>query len=100
MSDATRPSEKLEDKKIHAYPNPVRAGYNGNICITGLTYECNVKIVDAAGYLINEGVSNGGEYTWNGRNSRGERVASGVYYVLTFDENGDEGATTKIVVTR
>ena len=100
MSDATTQAEELDKNNIHAYPNPVRADYSGYISITGLTHDCNVKIVDAAGYLINEGYSNGGQYTWNGRNMRGEKVASGVYYVLTYDSNGKEGVATKILVTR
>ena len=100
MSDATRPEEKLDENNIYAYPNPVKADYSGNIAIVGLTHDCNVKIVDTAGYLINEGTSNGGQYTWNGRNARGEKVASGVYYVLTYDSNGNEGVATKIVVIR
>ena len=100
MSDATTPATELEKEYIHAYPNPVKADYSGYISIIGLTYDCNVKIVDAAGYLINEGSSNGGMYTWNGRNMRGEKVASGVYYVLTYDSNGKEGVATKILVTR
>ncbi len=100
MSDATTPSEELDKKNVHVYPNPVRADYSGNISIIGLTHDCNVKIVDAAGYLMNEGYSNGGQYTWNGRNMRGEKVASGVYYVLTYDSNGKEGVATKILVTR
>ena len=100
MSDATRPEEKLDENNIYAYPNPVKADYSGNIAIVGLTHDCNVKIVDTAGYLINEGTSNGGQYSWNGRNARGEKVASGVYYVLTYDSNGNEGVATKIVVIR
>ena len=100
MSDATTPSEELDKKNVHVYPNPVRADYSGNISIIGLTHDCNVKIVDAAGYLMNEGYSNGGQYTWNGRNMRGEKVASGVYYVLTYDSNGKEGVATKILITR
>ena len=100
MSDATRPEEKLDENNIYAYPNPVKADFSGNIAIVGLTHDCNVKIVDTAGYLINEGTSNGGQYTWNGRNARGEKVASGVYYVLTYDSNGNEGVATKIVVIR
>lgn len=100
MSDATRPEEKLDENNIYAYPNPVKADYSGNIAIVGLTHDCNVKIVDTAGYLINEGTSNGGQYTWNGRNARGEKVVSGVYYVLTYDSKGNEGVATKIVVIR
>lgn len=99
-SDAIRAEEKLENKTIYAYPNPVRANYNGNISIVGLTNECNVKIVDGSGYLIDEGISNGGMYTWNGRNKKGEKVSSGVYYVLLYDSDGKEGEVTKIIVTR
>lgn len=99
-SDATRPEKKLESKTIHAYPNPVRSNYNGNISIKGLTDDCNVKIIDGAGYLINEGYSNGGTYVWNGRNKKGEKVSSGVYHVLLYDKEGKDGEVTKILITR
>ena len=99
-SDAIGAADTLVKCNVHACPNPVKADYSGNIAILGLTHDCNVKIVDTAGYLINEGTSNGGQYTWNGRNARGEKVASGVYYVLTYDSNGNEGVATKIVVIR
>lgn len=100
MSDATRAEKKLDENNVYAYPNPVKADYSGVISIVGLTAGCNVKIVDAAGFLMNEGTSQGGKYNWNGRNRRGEKVASGVYYVLTYDSNGDEGVATKILITR
>ena len=99
-SDATAAAPSLDKNNIHVYPNPVRADYGGNISVVGLTHDCVVKIVDAAGYLVNEGVSNGGLYSWNGRNARGEKVASGVYHVLTYDSDGNEGVATKILITR
>lgn len=99
-SDATAAAPSLDKNSIHVYPNPVRADYGGNISVVGLTHDCVVKIVDAAGYLVNEGVSNGGLYSWNGRNACGEKVASGVYHVLTYDSNGNEGVATKILITR
>ena len=99
-SNATRPEEKLEKGIIHAYPNPVKSNYNGNISIVGLTNECNVKIVDGSGYIVNEGTSLGGMYTWNGRNHKGEKVSSGVYHVLLYDKDGKEGEVTKIIITR
>ncbi len=100
MSDATEPQETLQENAVYAYPNPVKASYSGNISIVGLTYDCEIKIVDAAGYLITEGTSTGGQFTWNGRNAKGEKVASGVYYVLMYDANGDESLATKILITR
>ena len=72
--DAITAADKLVKSEVYVYPNPVRADYNGNISITGLTIDCNVKIVDSAGYLIDEGTSNGGIYNWNGRNIKGEKV--------------------------
>lgn len=99
-SDAIDAADKLVKGNVYAYPNPVRADYSGNISIVGLTHGCVVKIVDTAGFLVNEGVSNGGMYSWNGRNARGEKVASGVYHVLTYDSDGREGVATKILITR
>ena len=98
--DAVAAADKLVESNIHVYPNPVRADYSGNISIIGLTHGCVVKIVDTAGFLVNEGVSNGGMYSWNGRDARGEKVASGVYHVLTYDSDGREGVATKILITR
>ena len=99
-SDATESATSLKKENVYAYPNPVRADYSGNISIVGLTHGCNVKIVDVGGYLIDEGESNGGMYSWNGRNARGEKVASGVYYVLMYDSDGKESVATKILITR
>lgn len=99
-SDATAPSPILKENALHAYPNPVRENYTGNISVTGFTEDCNVKIVDAAGALIYETTSTGGQITWDGCNMRGERVSAGVYYVLAYDGNGSESAATKILIIR
>ena len=98
--DAITAADKLVKSEVYVYPNPVRADYNGYISVVGLTHGCLVKIVDAAGLLVDEGESNGGMYSWNGRNQRGEKVASGVYHVLTYDSEGQEGVATKILITR
>ena len=100
MSDATEPELTLQESAVHAYPNPVKSSYNGVISIIGLTHGCEIKIVDMAGYLITEGTSVGGQFTWNGRNASGEKVSSGIYYVLMYDANGDESLATKILITR
>ena len=100
MSDATEPELTLQESAVHAYPNPVKSSYNGVISIIGLTHGCEIKIVDTAGYLIIEGTSVGGQFTWNGRNASGEKVSSGIYYVLMYDANGDESLATKILITR
>ena len=98
MSDATTPAETMSDDTVYAYPNPVRPDYTGLITVTGLTFETDVKIVTAAGTLVAEGTSNGGTFTWDGKDRNGRRVASGVYMVLTATSDGNKGVVCKIAV--
>lgn len=100
LGTATDPAGSLSDDNIKVYPNPVRPEYTGRISITGLMRDTDVKIVSASGYLVNSGTSVGGEYTWDGKNKGGKRVASGVYYVLAADAEGNSGAVAKILVIR
>lgn len=100
LGTATDPAGSLSDDNIKVYPNPVRPEYTGRIYITGLMRDTDVKIVSASGYLVNSGTSVGGEYTWDGKNKGGKRVASGVYYVLASDAEGNSGAVAKILVIR
>lgn len=100
MSNATDPVEEFDSDLVKVYPNPVRPDYQGLISITGLMYNSNVKIVNAAGRLVHEGTSVGGEYTWNGRLSSGKRAASGIYYVLATDEAGEEGVASKFLIVK
>ncbi len=100
LGTATDPAGSLSDDNIKVYPNPVRPEYTGRIYITGLMRDTDVKIVSASGYLVNSGTSVGGEYTWDGKNKGGKRVASGVYYVLAADVEGNSGAVAKILVIR
>ncbi len=100
LGTATDPAGSLSDDNIKVYPNPVRPEYTGRISITGLMRDTDVKIVSASGYLVNSGTSVGGEYTWDGKNKGGKRVASGVYYVLAVDAEGNSGAVAKILVIR
>ena len=100
VGDATDAASDMDDNSLKVYPNPVRPEYSGDIHITGLMYNSNVKIVNAAGKLVNEGTSIGGEYSWNGCYNNGKRCNSGIYYVLGTDEDGKKGATTKILIVK
>lgn len=87
--------------EVYAYPNPVRPDYTGWITITGLMENSLVKIADAAGNVFHQGTSNGGMMVWDGCDSQGRRVKTGVYYVFA-SQGGDgqqtNGAVTKILV--
>ena len=98
--DATDPAASLEKDNVKVYPNPVRPEHSGNITITGLAYNTNVKIVNASGRLVNEGTSVGGEYHWDGCLASGRRCASGIYYILATDEEGNNGVAAKFLMVR
>lgn len=94
-SDATEPSSRFG--KVYAFPNPIRPNYHGIITITGLMDKTTVKITDAAGNLVYETESLGGQATWDGKNRYGDRVASGVYLFFCSDRNGEETAVGKLL---
>ena len=100
MSDAVTPAEEMTADNVYAYPNPVKAEYNGPITVCGLTYNADVKILTVNGRLVAQGKSNGGLFTWDGTDLDGKRVASGVYLVNTATQNGDSGTVTKIAIIR
>lgn len=99
-TDATRGASEYDEEKVYAYPNPVTQDYSGPITVVGLKAGSNVKIINTAGRLVAEGTSLGGSFTWNGRNPQGQRVATGIYYVLGTDEEGLEGIATKILFVK
>ena len=100
MGNAVDPEESFDKDLVKAYPNPVRPDYTGNVIITGLMQNSIVKIVNAAGRLVKEGKSVGGEYTWDRLTNEGKQAASGVYYVLATDAEGDKGVATKFLIVR
>lgn len=100
QSDATEPNESFIKEDVYAYPNPVKSDYNGVITITGLVEKTDVKITNVSGKLIHEGTSVGGQFTWDGRNIQGNKVPSGIYFVLASDKEGKQGIATKILIVK
>ena len=99
-TDATRGASKFYEENVYAYPNPVTPDYNGLITIVGLKTGSTVKITNTAGRLVAEGTSLGGSFTWDGKTPQGQRVSTGIYYVLGTDEEGREGIATKILFVK
>ena len=94
-------SPAMEDySQIYAYPNPVKPEYTGLITITGLMDNSLVKITDSAGNVFYTSRSEGGMVTWDGCNSSGERVKTGVYFVFVSSNSNEQssGAVTKIMI--
>ncbi|MEO7529782.1 MAG: two-component regulator propeller domain-containing protein, partial [Sediminibacterium sp.] len=96
-------STATEGGEINSYilifPNPVPPGYNGTIAIRGLVDNGLVKIAEMNGRLVFQTRALGGQAIWDGRNYKGEKIASGVYLVVVRDDSGSERIVSKIVIT-
>lgn len=95
-SDASPAQEDFSD--VYVYPNPVRPDYNGWITVAGLMDNSLVKIADMSGNVIAQGRSAGGSFIWDGCNSAGARVRTGVYLVLA--SSGDDSGKSDAVVSK
>jgi hypothetical protein len=103
-------SSSLDNVKV--YPNPYKPGTGGiydnsslgeGIVFSNLTPNANIKIFNIAGELVAEfNETNGdGKYLWDTRNSKGEKVASGVYiYYIKNPADGKQKAKGRIVIIR
>ena len=95
---ATAPGTNLD--KLHAFPNPVRPGFTGNVTIDGLTARANVKITDITGNIVFEETSQGGSVLWDTSAFGKYKVRSGVYLVLVTTDDATETKVSKIMVIR
>ena len=87
---------KDDFSEVYAFPNPVRPDYTGWISINGLMDNSLVKIGDAHANIIWSGKSEGGMAVWDGCDSNGNRVRSGVYLVFA-SQSSDSGSSGKVV---
>jgi hypothetical protein len=90
-------SGNTDFKNVYVFPNPVRENYRGDITITGLIANANVKITDVSGNLVFQTTSLGGQAIWNGENFNGVRVSTGVYLVFCTNEDGSKTYVTKLL---
>lgn len=95
-SDASPAQADFSD--VYVYPNPVRPEYNGWITVAGLMDNSLVKIADMSGNVVFQGRSSGGSFVWDGCNTAGERVRTGVYLVLA--SSGDDSTTASAIVSK
>ncbi len=91
-------SEPMAD--IHAFPNPVRPGYDGPIAIKGFVRDALVHVTDARGHVVFSTTAHGGQAIWNVRTNNGAPVASGTYFVFASDGAGNMRSVAKILIIK
>lgn len=94
--DATAGQESFKD--VYSFPNPVREDFTGNVTITGLMRDTQIRITDISGNLVYKTRSAGGEASWDLTTYNGRRVATGVYMVFCASNDGSQSCVTKILV--
>lgn len=94
--DATESTETFADVKI--FPNPVTAHFTGLVGISGLATDALIKITDVNGALVWQTQAHGGAASWDVRDYRGRRAATGVYLVFAATQDGGEHVVGKIAV--
>ena len=96
--DAITGEEKFS--KVYTFPNPVREDFTGNMTITGLMRDSDIRITDISGNLVYETVSDGGLATWDMKTYNGKRVSTGVYLVFCSSSDGTQAVVTKMLVIK
>ncbi len=97
-NNATAGEENFSN--VYSFPNPVREDYNGNVTITGLVRNTQIRITDISGNLVYETVSDGGQATWDLHTYNGRRVTTGVNLVFCASDDGSQSCVTKMLIVR
>jgi len=90
-----------------AYPNPWKAGTGGaydaaGVTFTNLTQEATIRIFTLTGNLVrrlDKVAADGNQKVWDGKNTVGARVASGIYYYVITSPKCEK-ATGRLAVVR
>jgi hypothetical protein len=94
-STATEADEK--STSVQVFPNPVPPGYTGTIAVRGFKENTLIKIITADGRLIYETRALGGQAIWNGRDLKGQKIVSGIFLVLSAEDQKNIRAVGKII---
>jgi len=96
--DAIQGEEQFSN--VYTFPNPVREDFIGNVTITGLMSDSQIRITDISGNLVYETVSDGGQASWDLKTYNGRRVTTGVYLIFCASIDGNQSFVTKMLVIR
>jgi hypothetical protein len=86
---------------LRVYPNPYLVPSTAPVAVDGLVAGSTLKILSTDGRLIREVQTPGGRIGyWDGKDSEGRDVSSGIYVVVAFSSDGSQLANGKVAVVR
>lgn len=93
-----KPVNKMEELKV--YPNPFQYNRHNEIIIEGLSESTSIKILGVDGFVVNEIQTQGGRISWDGYDYNGNRLGTGVYYVVAYEDSGRERGLGKVIIIK
>jgi ligand-binding sensor domain-containing protein len=95
--------EALESMRtLRVFPNPYSYQHNFGepIVLDGLVDNATVSILTVDGRLVRRFVTRGGRAAWDGLDSTGAKVATGVYFIVATENNGNQIGRARLVIAR
>lgn len=89
-----------EMEQLKVFPNPFVYTQHNRIIIEGLSEQTTIRIVAADGSVVHQFEARGGSIDWNGFNQNGEKLGSGVYFVIALSQDGSQKGIGKIVIIK
>ncbi len=92
---------KAQFDKLTVYPNPYLVPNGTLLTVDGLVANSSIKVLTIDGRLVREITTPGGRVGfWDGKDDRGNVVASGVYIIVGFTQDGSQAGSGKVAVIR
>lgn len=88
----------LPNYDISIYPSPFYPKKDNYLVIDGLAHETEIKILTINGDFVQNLATSSRKALWDGKNSRGEYVATGIYLISAKSFTNSESAIFKIAV--
>ncbi len=86
------------DYSINCYPQPFKTANDENLVIDGLAQNSEIVITNIAGELVKRISTNSRKVLWDGRDERGEVVATGIYLIYAQSTSNSESAVQKVAI--
>ena len=91
-------SSKAKMGSLKVYPNPFLYEQHERIIIENLSQSTRIRILNSGGEVVHELQANGGRVQWDGYNSNGQKLSSGVYFIVAWDVDEGERGVGKLVI--
>ncbi len=92
---------KVSFSGLNVYPNPFLVPNPKPLTVDGLVENSSLKILTVDGRLVRDLSTPGGRIGyWDGKDQNGNDVASGIYIIVAYSEDGSQVANGKVAVVK